>query len=107
MIKSPVRILGENAKVRALINDSTKWWNYELIREVFPKDEAKRICSMVISPLCQKDQIVWAGTKKGIFTIRNAYHMAKKISLAMKVGAQLKEERRGCGRHYRSSIAHE
>jgi hypothetical protein len=42
------------AKVRALIDDSTKWWNYELIKEVFPEDEAsyrlerisygKRVC---------------------------------------------------------------
>jgi hypothetical protein len=81
MIQSPVRFLGENAKVRALIDDSTKWWNYELIREVFPEDEVRRICSMVLSPLGQKDKIVWAGTKKGIFTVHNAYHKAKELYL--------------------------
>ena len=64
MIQSPVQLLGENAKVRELIDVSTKWWDYELIREVFPKDEAKCICNMVVSPLGQKDQIVWAGTEK-------------------------------------------
>jgi hypothetical protein len=37
---------------------------------------------MVVSPLRQKDQIVWTGTKKGVFTVRNAYHRAKEISLA-------------------------
>jgi hypothetical protein len=36
-----VQVLGEDAKVRALIDDSIKWWNYELIREVFPEDEAR------------------------------------------------------------------
>jgi hypothetical protein len=77
MIQSPVRVLGEDAKVRALIDDSTKWWNYELIKEVFPEDEARRICSMALSPLGQKDKIVWAGTKKGIFTVWSAYHMPK------------------------------
>jgi hypothetical protein len=82
MIQSSMRLLEENAKVRDLIDVSTNWWNYELIREIFPEDEAKRICSMVVSPLGQKDQIVWAGTKKGIFTVRSAYHLAKEISLA-------------------------
>jgi hypothetical protein len=77
MIQSPVRVLGEDAKVRALIDDSTKWWNYELIKEVFPEDEARRICSMALSPLGQKDKIVWARTKKGIFTVQSAYHMPK------------------------------
>jgi hypothetical protein len=65
MIQSPMRLLGENAKVKALIDDSTKWWNYDLIREVFLEDEAKWICNMVISSLGQKDQIVWVGMKKG------------------------------------------
>ena len=77
-----MRVLGEDAKVRVLIDDSTKWWNYELIREVFPEDEAQRICSMALSPLGQKDKIVWAGTKTGIFTVRSAYHMAKESELA-------------------------
>jgi hypothetical protein len=30
-IQAPVRILGENDKVSALIEDTTQWWNYELI----------------------------------------------------------------------------
>ena len=51
MIQSLVWVLGENAMVSALIDDSTKWWNYEFIREVFPNDEARRICNMVLSPL--------------------------------------------------------
>jgi hypothetical protein len=37
---------------------------------------------MVLSPLGQKDKIVWASTKKGIFTVRSAYHMAKEFVLA-------------------------
>lgn len=82
MIQAPMRILDENAKVRALINDSTHGWNFELVREIFPDDEARRICSMVVSSLRPKDQLVWAGTKKGIFMIRSAYHMAKEISMA-------------------------
>jgi hypothetical protein len=80
----PVRILGENDKVSYLIDDTTHWWNYELIREIFLKDEAKRICSMVINPLGKTNQIIWAGTKKGIFTVRSAYHLVKELSLADK-----------------------
>ena len=53
-----------------------------MIKEIFLEEEAKRICTMVISPLGQKDRVVWAGTKKGNFSVRSAYHMAKEISLA-------------------------
>ena len=83
-IQAPVRLLGENAKVSALIDDTTHWWNYELIREIFPEEEAKRIYSMAISSLGKADQLVWAGTKKGIFTVRSAYHMAKELAVVDK-----------------------
>jgi hypothetical protein len=36
---------------------------------------------MVLSSLGQKDKIVWADTKKGIFTVRSAYHIAKELYL--------------------------
>ena len=68
----------------ALIDDTTHWWNYELIREIFPEDEAKRIYSMAISPLGKTDQLVWASTKKGLFTVRSAYHLAKEFAVADK-----------------------
>ena len=54
MIQAPVRILGENDKVSTLIDDTKHWWNYELIREIFPEDEAKQIYIMVISPLAKQ-----------------------------------------------------
>jgi hypothetical protein len=63
-IQAPVRILGENDKVSALIDDTTQWWNYELIQAIFPENEAKGIYSTILSPLAKPDQIVWAGTKK-------------------------------------------
>jgi hypothetical protein len=37
---------------------------------------------VVLSPLSQKDKIVWASTKKGIFTVGSAYHKAKESALA-------------------------
>ena len=37
---------------------------------------------MVISPLGKAYQIIWAGTKQGVFTVRSAYHLAKELSLA-------------------------
>ena len=68
----------------ALIDDTTQWWNYELIQEIFLEDEARRIYSTTLSTLGKTAQIVWAGTKKGIFTVWSAYHLAKELSLAKK-----------------------
>ena len=36
---------------------------------------------LAISPLRQKDQLAWAGTKQGYFTVRSAYHLAKKLAV--------------------------
>jgi hypothetical protein len=80
-IQAPVQILGENDKASALIDDMTQWWNYELIQEIFPEDEAKQIYNTIISPLGKTDQIVWAGTQKGIFTVCSAYHRGDSCSL--------------------------
>ncbi|XP_062155083.1 uncharacterized protein LOC133863104 [Alnus glutinosa] len=47
------------------------WWgkNYE------SKREAGQICNLVLSPLGSADQIVWQGTKHGLFSVKSAYHL--------------------------------
>jgi hypothetical protein len=45
-IQSPIRCLDSEAKVSALIDTDTMWWNIPLIQEIFMKEEAELICSI-------------------------------------------------------------
>jgi hypothetical protein len=74
-IHSPAHILPSGASVAALMNPATGWWNYELINDVFTPTNATKICSVVPSPLCQEDKLIWTGSKNRCFSVRSAYYM--------------------------------
>jgi hypothetical protein len=77
MVQTPTRILPQDAKVKELIDEKKQWWNIPLIEEIFMKEEAEVICSMVIRPGRQQDRLVWGRTKNKIFLVRSIYHLAQ------------------------------
>jgi hypothetical protein len=76
-IQTPIHVLDENARVSELIDEDAKWWKTEMIHEIFMEEEARRICSMAISPSTQCDKRVWVGTKNGEYSVRSGYHLNK------------------------------
>ena len=46
------------------------------MHENFTEEDAKIICSICVSPRRGPDMLAWKCIKNGIFTIRNAYHLA-------------------------------
>ena len=76
-IQSSIRLLDQDARVSMLINSETRWWNIELVREIFCKEEVDTICNLGICPGRQKHKLIWVGTKNWDFTVRSAYHLAK------------------------------
>jgi len=74
-IQDPIRVLNREAKVADIINLETNWWNIHLIEHIFPMETVEKICSLAISPRTQEDKLVWAGSKSGSFSVRNAYHL--------------------------------
>lgn len=76
-VQSPRRLLEANDKVNEHIDHGTKWWNTELRREIFIKDEVGAICKLTLSCHSQRDATIWRGTTKGELTVRSAYHMKK------------------------------
>jgi hypothetical protein len=61
--------------VSELIDPSTGWWNFPLVRSIFSPDEAERICRVAISPLLNSDVQIWNGNLTGVFSVKSAYHL--------------------------------
>jgi hypothetical protein len=77
MIQSPPIVLDVDAKVKELIDQEGQGWNLELLTEIFNQTDRLAIQSIPIICTKQPDELVWRGTKNGVFTVRSAYHMVK------------------------------
>ena len=62
-----------------LINPELNVWRYEDIRTIFHKDEADAICQIPLSRRYVADTIVWLHNPRGEFTVKSAYHVARRI----------------------------
>jgi len=67
--------LHPEARVNMLIDPVTGWWDFNLVRRLFDPGDVAKIGSVLISPLCQEDKMIWRGTTAGTFTVRSAYYM--------------------------------
>jgi hypothetical protein len=63
MIQTPVQILNREARVCALIDMDSNWWNIPLID------------SMAICPRFHFDRLIWAYSTMGSFSVQSAYHL--------------------------------
>jgi hypothetical protein len=61
--------------VNKLIDPSTGWWNFQLVRSIFPSEEADQICKVAISPLQNADIQIWNGTSTFVFLVKSVYHL--------------------------------
>ena len=62
-----------------LINPELNVWRYEDIRTIFHSDEADAICQIPLSRRYVADTIVWLHNPRGEFTVKSAYHVARRI----------------------------
>lgn len=74
-VMSHVHVLEPNARVCALIDPVSCWWNFTLIHSIFEPSEADRICCMALSPLRHPDKLIWKGSNDGIFSVKSAYNL--------------------------------
>jgi hypothetical protein len=75
LFSPPHQGLDLEARVSKLIDPSTGWWNFPLIRSIFLPNEADRICKVAISPLQNADIQIWNGTSTRVFSVKSAYHL--------------------------------
>ncbi|PNX71213.1 ribonuclease H [Trifolium pratense] len=62
--------------VKDLINPATNQWNQNLIHQIFLPFEANQILQLPLVEPNSKDELVWSGTKDGLYTVKSGYHAA-------------------------------
>jgi len=74
-IQIPILGINPEAKVSDSIDFTLNWWNLLVVEQLFPANIVEQICSIVISPRCMQDWVIWVGTNTGHFSIKSAYHL--------------------------------
>ena len=72
--------------VSSLIDDDSKCWKVDLVRELFLPFEAETILNIPLSFSLLNDKIIWVGNKRGEFFVKNVYHIAVNIVHSQVVG---------------------
>ena len=75
-VTSPRLFLQADTWVQELINEATAEWKSSVIDALFLPHEADIIKSIPISSRLPPDKLIWTETRNGLFTVRNAYHLA-------------------------------
>ncbi|XP_062014569.1 uncharacterized protein LOC133731138 [Rosa rugosa] len=52
-------------------------WNSTLLSELFPANIVQKILSIPLSPRHHEDRWIWGGDKRGQFSVKSAYHVAR------------------------------
>ena len=78
-VVSPCMTLSNGDYVSCLIDQELHAWKADVVHRTFLPHEAQVILGIALSSLPTEDRIVWAVTPNGAFSIRSAYHVAKKL----------------------------
>jgi hypothetical protein len=74
-ILSAPRVLEANAMVAELINHEQGRWNSELIDQVFMPLDVEIIKQIPLSSRRPQDKLIWAGNRRGVFSVKSAYRL--------------------------------
>ena len=76
---STLRVFDDFPMVLSFIDENSKWWKLDLVKSLFLHFEAKEILKIRLSHSLLKDSLIWLGNKKGSFTVKSAYYVAKEF----------------------------
>ena len=78
-ILHPVHENLDEMPVSDLINSELHIWRNEEIVATFHREEAEAICQIPLSRRDVNDDIIYLHNSKGIFTVKSAYQVARKL----------------------------
>ena len=76
---SPREDFGDFPMVSTLIDQDTRRWRKDTLDKIFLAFKVENILSIPIPHYAQEDQLIWVGNKKGIFMVKIAYFLARKV----------------------------
>ena len=79
VISPRVRVWEGDKRVSRLLNVDQGKWNTEMVRELFLPLEADLILGIPISSMAPKDELVWAMSPNGTFSVNSAYKVVVKL----------------------------
>ena len=72
--------------VSAFIDHDTRGWKVDLVKSIFLPFEADTILNIPISYNLLEDKLIWAGNRKGVFTVKSAYYVALNMVVSSNEG---------------------
>ena len=78
--------------VTKLIDPELHAWRSEFIMDTFEQEDVEGICRIQLSRRDVEDIIIWLHHKTGLFTVKSAYKVARKVLQ----GENIVESSRGC-----------
>ncbi|KAK4401145.1 hypothetical protein Sango_1220600 [Sesamum angolense] len=76
---TPTNLFLQDLQISDLIDDMMKGWNSDLIEFLFQPEDAKVIRSIPLGYSSLADTQVWHFDRRGVFSIKSAYHVAYKL----------------------------
>lgn len=70
---------GKSSVVSDLIDDESKEWKCDLVRQCFLPQDADTILSIPLSATGARDRVIWAENKNGRSTVKSAYKLAQEV----------------------------
>ena len=69
----------EGRTVSELIDPEQREWRREFIMANFHNEDANAICRIPLSRRSVTDSIIWLDNKKGVYSVKSRYHVARQI----------------------------
>ena len=63
----------------SLVNNDSRWWKVEVVRSIFLPFEGSTILKIPLNCNLPKDNLIWIGNKRGVFTVKSAYHITSSL----------------------------
>ena len=76
---TPQKDFEDYPMVSSLIDNDTKWWKVEVVKSIFLPFEASTILQIPLNYNLLEDSLIWIGNKRGVFTVKSAYHIASSL----------------------------
>jgi hypothetical protein len=74
--------------VSQLINSDTMSWKEEVVRDLFRAHDVEQILSIKLPSKLSEDFVSWFYEKRGVFSVRSAYKLAKELKVEEGAGKQ-------------------